>query len=246
MKDDYRKLRLNVDTNIKLIYDEAVKLAERVDAPVRKPRIIGKQQHRSNADSVSIYDHYKKNLVIPFLDHVSNQLNDRFSESSRLNVGLLALVPSILCDPNNNLEDSLDIDAVKDQFATDLPKPEILHSEIERWRLLWNRRCNMLFTLPTSAAATLKFVANETEWPNLNILFRIVCTIPATSCEAERSASVIRRLNAYTRASQGQERMSALALIHINYDSCPTQDEIVDRFACQKPRRMRLKFLTEK
>ena len=79
LKDVYRKLRLNVDTNFKLIYDEAVKLAERVDAPVRKPRIIGKQQHRSNADSVSIYDHYKKNLVIPFLDHVSNQLNDRFS-----------------------------------------------------------------------------------------------------------------------------------------------------------------------
>ena len=54
--------------------------------------------------------------------------------------------------------------------------------------------------------------------PNLRIHLQIACTIPATSCECERSASALRRLNKYTRASIGKERMANLALLHIHYD----------------------------
>ena len=39
--------------------------------------------------------------------------------------------------------------------------------------------------------------------------------IPATSCSAERSFSSLRRLKTYLRNSMGQERLSSLALLHI-------------------------------
>ena len=39
--------------------------------------------------------------------------------------------------------------------------------------------------------------------------------IPATSCTAERSFSSLRRLKTYLRSTCGQERLSNLALLHI-------------------------------
>ena len=54
--------------------------------------------------------------------------------------------------------------------------------------------------------------------PNIYVLLKILGTIAVTSCECERSGCVLKRLNTYLRASIGQNRLSALALMHINLD----------------------------
>ena len=51
---------------------------------------------------------------------------------------------------------------------------------------------------------------DEDMYPNLYVLLKICCTIPATSCECERSASALRRLHTFNRASMTQERLSSL------------------------------------
>ena len=68
-------------------------------------------------------------------------------------------------------------------------------------------------------------------FPNIYILLQITCTIPVTSCECERSASGLRRLNNYMRASMGKDRLSYLALLHIHYDHSVDLDKVVDNFA---------------
>ena len=65
-------------------------------------------------------------------------------------------------------------------------------------------------------------------------------TIPATSCEGERSASSLRRLHTYNRASMGQERLSSVALIHFHYQVKIDLDEVVNLFATKHPRRLEL------
>ena len=45
-------------------------------------------------------------------------------------------------------------------------------------------------------------------FPNLQKLFIISCTLPVTSCEAERSFSVQRRTKTYLRSTMGEERLS--------------------------------------
>ena len=72
------------------------------------------------------------------------------------------------------------------------------------------------------------------------ILLRIICTLPVTSCECERSISVLRRLKSYLRSTMGQERLSGLALMHVNYGMELNLDEIISTFARQHPRRMLL------
>jgi len=73
---------------------------------------------------------------------------------------------------------------------------------------------------------------------------RIACTLPVSSCECERSASVLIRLHTCTRATMGQNRLGSLTLIHTHYrfsvDLDEVVDEVVDIFAKKHARRMQL------
>ena len=91
--------------------------------------------------------------------------------------------------------------------------------------------------LTDTPADSLVF-ASETIFPNIHCLFRLICTLPVTSCECERSISVLRRLKTYLRSSMGQERLSGLALMHIHYGMELDLDEIINIFARKRPRRM--------
>ena len=57
----------------------------------------------------------------------------------------------------------------------------------------------------------------------MRYLFISTCIeiFPLSSCSCERSASALRRLKNYLRCLQTEERFSALALVHCNYE---TQD----------------------
>ena len=51
--------------------------------------------------------------------------------------------------------------------------------------------------------------------PTLSKAIRMYAVIPATSCSAERSFSSLRRLKTYLRNTMSQDRLSSLAVLHI-------------------------------
>ena len=63
-------------------------------------------------------------------------------------------------------------------------------------------------------------VASKVPWMHTALVLYMV--LPATTCEAERSFSMLRRLLTYLRSTQGQDRMSNLALIHCHRDVART------------------------
>ena len=75
---------------------------------------------------------------------------------------------------------------------------------------------------------------NQEMFPNIYVLLQICCTIPATSCECEHSASELRRLHTYTRAIMSQDRLSHLALFHIHYSTEVNLDEVAGWAVRQK------------
>ena len=77
-------------------------------------------------------------------------------------------------------------------------------------------------------------------YPNIRVLLQVACTLPVTSCECERRASALRRLQNYTRASMRMSRLSSLALLHIHYDMHVNLDEVVTRYAHLHPRKLEL------
>lgn len=134
----------------------------------------------------------------------------------------------------------VDISSAIETYQQDLPSPELIDKEISRWKLKYERMATDV--RPNSPAAAIKD-CDPTTFPNLRVLLQIACTLPVTSCECERSASALRRLRTYTRASMGQNRMTSLALIHIHYDQALDVDEVVDIYARLHPRRLELDSL---
>ncbi len=88
------------------IYQQAVQMASIIDvAPVKK-RITTKQQHRGNAPSDSAAEHFRLNLFLPVLDHVTKELRTWFAESNEPALVAALLVPKALpqlTDEKDNL-----------------------------------------------------------------------------------------------------------------------------------------------
>lgn len=76
-------------------------------------------------------------------------------------------------------------------------------------------------------------------YPNVDIALRIFLSIPATNCSGERSFSTLKRVKTYLRASMGQDRLNALALLSIESQLVREidYDDIVDVFARTKARK---------
>ncbi|XP_031337201.1 uncharacterized protein LOC116166386 [Photinus pyralis] len=54
--------------------------------------------------------------------------------------------------------------------------------------------------------------------PEIKKLCRIILTIPASTCTAERSFSALHRLNTYLRSNLRQDRLNHVAVLHVHRD----------------------------
>ena len=122
-------------------------------------------------------------------------------------------------------------------YLDDLPSADGLPQEMHNWVNKWRR---FKGAFPHTSADCLSY-ADETMYPNISCVLRIFCTLPVTTAECERSVSVLRRLKTYLRSSMGQERLSSLALLHINQSMTIDFDAVINSFSRKHPRRMILK-----
>ena len=67
-------------------------------------------------------------------------------------------------------------------------------------------------------------------YPNVNQLIKILCTLGVTYGEIERANSILTYLKAYLRATMGHERLTGLALMHVHYSINIDLDQVVDFF----------------
>ena len=186
VKDVYTKERQDVDKGFGTVFKQCQRMGEAVESPITMPRITARQQHRSNQESLTPEDYYKKAVAIPFLDHLLTSLNDQFSKSAIIASSLLGLVPSVLCCHDTSL------DAIAQEYKDDLPSPELLSMEVRRWKA---RYVKMPENLRPESPAQAIDDCDADMYPNIFILLKIACTILATSCECEHSASALRRLH---------------------------------------------------
>ena len=229
----YDSERVNVESSFSQIYKVSSDMAKKVGSTIAMPRIAARQQNRSNILAASVQEYFQRNVAIPFLNHIIIiSINRQFSKSAVTAIFLLlGLLPSIICLQDVNLEEAL----IK--YRDDLPSPELMDAELRHWR---NRYMAMLSEKrPCSLAKAIK-ECDATDFPNISVLLTIACIITVTSCECERSASALRRLNNYMRASMVKDRLSHFALLYIHYDIPRDIDNVVDYYARLHPRRLEL------
>ena len=67
-----------------------------------------------------------------------------------------------------------------------------------------------------------------------------MATLPVTTCECERSISMLKLVKSPLRSSMGQDRLNGLAMLYYHCDVLLTPEEVVDEFANHHPRRMNM------
>ncbi|KAG7169328.1 52 kDa repressor of the inhibitor of the protein kinase-like 13, partial [Homarus americanus] len=171
-----QEIRSNFDTEFTLWYTVHEKMADYVECAIEIPRrITGRQQHRANATASSTYEHFKKNVAIPFIDYTISEIKTIFKTTdTQLSQAIfsLLLVNTINCF---DVEDT----CLKLKFwEADLLVPSSLTNKLQEWMAHWQRQ--NADQLPTSLLSCLKVMDGD-QFPNIADLLRIGCTLPIGS-----------------------------------------------------------------
>ena len=105
-------------------------------------------------------------------------------------------------------------------YSDDLPNVNIIDEELCRWKAKW-----LLIPKedrPKSLAESMNNCC-ATTFPNIFPLLKLFAILQLSSCSCEQSGSA---LNSYPRCIQTVERLNALALMHINYETEISVDNV--------------------
>nr|XP_055048148.1 52 kDa repressor of the inhibitor of the protein kinase-like [Misgurnus anguillicaudatus] len=209
------------------MYQKAVQLARTIDVVPVKKRIAVKQQHRDNVPAESVGEHFRLNLFLPFIDHVTTELRTRFAESNEPALLAAFLVPKALPQLSEEKEDLL-----LSWYKEDLPQPDAAKQEIHRWK-----HCFQNFTdpLPEIAQETLQ---NMDFYSNIQCILCIYLTLPVTTCSCERSFSALRHLKTWLQSTTGDERLSGLALMNVHRNMEVDPKRVLQRWNASGHRRI--------
>ena len=212
-KSTLQSARDGVDSVHARMYNEAVQIATGVNVEESMPRRTGWQQHRSNVPSSTPSQYYKRVLTIPILDHLISEMDRRFHHDSTSVVPqTMLLLPSTLAKSKEILTSSNIADLIR-LYGDDLPAPASLDTELHCWSVKW-QGCEESVSLCTPAKVLAAIDSDF--FPNIEILFKIACTLAVTSAECERSVSRLRYLKNYLRSTMTEKRLNGLALLYMH------------------------------
>ena len=131
-----------------------------------------------------------------------------------------------------------------EMYREDLPSPECFTSEIETWRMKWQEHSKNHgnTSLPDSPKNTLPQTTSM--YPNIKVLLTILATLPVTTCSAERSFSILKRIKTSIRSSMTTTRLSNLTLLHVFRDIEVDLPSAINEFTRSYPRRLQMSDMT--
>jgi len=181
-------------------------IAQSVGVEESTPRLASRQQHRP---AQSPTDYYRLNLTIPLLDHLINEIELRYSSQNVTE--FLALLPATI-SKSHSVIDRGTLPFALQVYENDLPASLSLDTDLDLWQQHWIAHPNLASQL--NAPEKALHHADKDFYPNINVLLRIMATLPVTICECECSISFLRLVKLSLCSSMGQNR--CLALLHSN------------------------------
>lgn len=226
----FSQMRKSGDEEFHTLYKKAEDIANKLGVPVHGPRTVGTQRYRSNVESKTPEEYYRRTVFYPYLDEILASLKERFSNHRYLLKGLDSLIPvKIVSKTFSDLQPALEF------YKDDLQhtSKDILEAEWNLWALHWKGTDS---PKPKNAVETLKLIDKEM-FPNLTILLTVLAILPVTTSSVERTFSTLKRLKGYLRNSTGDERLTSLALMTVHRDIKVNVSGIINRYI-QRNRRL--------
>lgn len=179
-------------------------------------------------------------VFIPFLDSILYQLKNRFTEHHKKSISGGCLLPK-MSSQERNAEALKSFDENYLFYKKVLPPSSLeqARGEYDVWRAFWSQRTSE--AMPEDAISTLE-KCDRNALPIIHSMLRILAIQPVSTASAERTFSCLRRLKTWLRNMMSEKRLSGLALMALNKDKVGPNDvdELLDIFATQKARRLKL------
>ena len=241
VKAALQNARDKIDTYHCQCFDTVKEICNGIGMEASLPRRCGRQIYRSNVPADTPSDYYRRCISVPLLDHLLLEMESRFSIHQQTALLGLSLIPSILVDPSTDADEcNTKICQLADMYQQDLPSHDCIGSELHCWKMKWQKQFSEhgQISLPSTPTTTLRH--SSSMYPNVRALVNILCTLPVTSCSAERSFSALKRIKNALRSSMITERLTGLTLLHLHRDISVDIPEVIDQFARRHPRRLQM------
>ena len=121
-------IRKEPEKEFKQIFESMIAMSEMgSSAGMPVPRTCGRQTTRSNVEASTPEEYWRRSIFIPFLDHLIQEFEGRFTQLSEQAVRGLQLLPSMVSKLGAE-----DTQAICQRFKEDLPSPETFSQEVRR------------------------------------------------------------------------------------------------------------------
>ncbi|XP_021367068.1 zinc finger MYM-type protein 1-like [Mizuhopecten yessoensis] len=217
----------NNDIVLAGIYDETNRISRLHDIEPSIPRRVGRQQNRNNVPAANPSEYWRRSLYHIFIDHIIMGIEDRLlgAESRFRTFQLLPAKTGELDDPA--------LVAIHQSFQSDVPNDTAdFRSEVDRWKTRWR--------IVEDKPQTLVDTFNRTSpvlYPSIHNILLVLLTMPVSTATAERSFSVLRRIQTYLRSATHQDRLSSLAVLHVHRETHVNIEDVINTFAAYKNRK---------
>ena len=95
------------------------------------------RQHPDKQTGSNISDYYKRNLTIPILDHLSNELDTCFDAGCSQNLIKFMELPFQVIKTTSRLRPE-NFSSLLQLYGSDLPSVKSLNVELDLWQNKWN------------------------------------------------------------------------------------------------------------
>ena len=125
--NDLGAVRSNIDSEFDPIYNQAMRITERMNVTPSTPPMAQRQMYRDNIEASNPKEYYKRVIAIPILDTLISEMKFRFNKFSITASNVLYLVPELTC---NELDNVTKLAPAIEIFKADLIKPTLLTKKL--------------------------------------------------------------------------------------------------------------------
>ena len=148
-----------------------------------KPRTCSRQIYRSNQPVQNTKEYFRVSLTIPFLDHVSADLEYRFPGDELTQYRGLYIIPYVMLNESSDWKKRFMVFA--NYYYEDFPNFNWLYAELDLWFNLWDC-AKFKNNFSDSVSVTLKML-DSLAFRNIHLVLKLLGTFPITTCECEQT-----------------------------------------------------------
>ncbi|GFQ79031.1 TTF-type domain-containing protein [Trichonephila clavata] len=158
-------------------------------------KVTSRQKSCANPQTTSNEEYFRVTTVIPCIDTLIQNLTDRFIKNEDILSSFQLLLPGYACEKKINELEKLGL-----YFQDEMPL-----SAVQAEYKLWCAKISS--TDPSTEILKLFEYCDGTFFRAMNLLLKVMATLPVTTASVERSFSTMKRIKTLPRSVIGEDRL---------------------------------------